>query len=174
MKKNLVNIRIILISISTLIILVTLSISLYNAYSKNKKNLMTKMVDKQDMNILEIIVPLDNKNDDETHHTSIVYELRQTGQEFDVRNIYDWASQASRRKELNKSELKEVKELINKLPDETYVGEKKGSLIVRTYLEKGMIEKKYKQNALPKELKNIFALLGGIRYELEDKLKFIE
>ena len=146
-----------------LVVIIFLALFISCSYAENRN---------EDKIILKIIIPLDNKADDETFHITIQYHLRESGFAYDMRSIYGWAMQASRSKQLNEKELVEVITLAVILPEKMYEGDKDKSLTLELFSGKEKIILTYKQNSLPVELDRIFRLLGGLRFELQNKLKF--
>lgn len=126
----------------------------------------------EDKIILEIVIPLDNKTDEQFGHTIIWYQLKASGLALDMRSVYGWAHQASRKKQLSQNDITEIMKVVKKLPIKKGNVVKDKSLIVKYYdegKEKTLI---YKRNKLPKDLEKIFMLLGGVRSEIKDQLDF--
>ena len=59
--------------------------------------------------LLTIDFSLDSKGDQEFGHVVIRYSLTRQGEEYDVRNVYNWAAQASHRRELSKEDRKSTR-----------------------------------------------------------------
>ena len=124
--------------------------------------------------IFSIQIPMDNKGDNEDFHCVIVYSVFETGNAFSARSVYNWAGQASRRKELTKEELEKLNGLIKNLPRQTSDKPKEQLVFVRIATPEGDVKNKYERTKLPKVMKEIFDLLGGIREELEGKIAFVQ
>src|SRR5206468_230934 len=67
--------------------------------------------------LLTIDFSLDSKSDQEFGHVVILYSLTRDGGEVDVRNVHDWAAQASHRRDLSKDTVAKIIDLLRGLPD---------------------------------------------------------
>ncbi len=120
--------------------------------------------------IFYIDIPWDNK-DEQPGHIVYRYFVYESGFTCNSRDVYDWASQARKTKQLTPEELKKATGIVHSLPDRRDKVPLDRSVIVEERLpdEKRRV---YDRTKLPREMKDLFGLLGGIRGGLEDKLEF--
>jgi hypothetical protein len=119
-----------------------------------------------------IRIPMDNKGDRDRGHVAIRYEIRESGTSSTRRDIYGVGYEPLHSKQLNKDELKKVENIVHLMPAYSIEIPKEKSVVVTEYLPDKTIEKKYDQSKLPASMKDLFDLLGGIRGENMDILKF--
>ena len=123
--------------------------------------------------LLTIDFSLDSKSDQEFGHVVIMYSLAQDGREVDVRNVYDWAAQASHQRELSKDTVAKIVELLRGLPDSEERNIPKDRLVIVKFRDGNEVTlKAYHGKRLPRAMKEILELLGGIRFELKDVIEF--
>src|SRR5215468_12780944 len=119
--------------------------------------------------LLTIDFSLDSKGDQEFGHVVIRYSLTRQGEEFDVRNVYNWAAQASHRRELSKDTVAKIIDLLRGLPDSKEKDIPKDRLVIVTLRDGNEVKlKAFHCKRLPRAMKEILELLGGIRFELKD------
>ena len=123
--------------------------------------------------LLTIDFSLDSKGDQEFGHVVIRYSLTRQGEEFDVRNVYNWAAQASHRRELSKDTVAKIIDLLRGLPDSKEKDIPKDRLVIVKFHDGNEVKlKTYHSKRLPRAMKEILELLGGIRFELKDVIEF--
>jgi hypothetical protein len=123
--------------------------------------------------LLTIDFSLDSKPNGEMGHTSIQYFLTEKGEEFDVRNVHDWAFQASHHRELSKSSVRKIVVLLRQLPDPEEENIPRDWLVTLTFRDGNYVKVcEYYRKRLPRALKEVLELLGGIRFELKDTIGF--
>ena len=127
----------------------------------------------QPRQLLTIDFSLDSKGNRETGHLAICYILSEDGQEIDARYVYDWAVQAMHNRELPRTTVAKIVEIVRKLPDPEEENIPKESLVTLTFHDGDKIKiLEYHRKKLPAVFKNLLELFGGIRFELEDKIEF--
>ena len=123
--------------------------------------------------LLTIDFSIDSKADREFGHTVIRYSLSEEGREVDVRNVYDWADQASRQRELSNDVVAKITDLLRGLPNSEERNIPKDWLVIVTFRDGNEVRvKEYHRKRLPPSLKEVLDLLGGIRFELRDTIEF--
>ena len=123
--------------------------------------------------MLTIDFSLDSKADRETGHKVIQYTLTEEGRAVDVRIIYDWAAQASHKRELSKDAVAKITKLLRGLPNSEERNTPKDWLVIVTFRDGNEpIVREYHRKRLPRSLKDVLELLGGIRFELKDTIGF--
>jgi hypothetical protein len=123
--------------------------------------------------LLTIDFSLDSKADRETGHISIYYSLSKEGQEFDVRNVHDWAAQDSHLRELSKGGVAKITNLLRELPNPEEKNIPKDWLVTLTFRDGDDVRvREYHRKRLPHALKEVLELLGGIRFEVRDTIGF--
>ena len=127
----------------------------------------------QPRSLLTIDFSLDSKGDREFGHKVIRYSLTEEGEEIDLRDVYDWAHQASHRRELSKDVVANITNLVRGL---SHIEEKnipKDWLVIVTFHDGNNVRvSEYHRKKLPRGLKEVLELLGGIRFELRDTIGF--
>ena len=123
--------------------------------------------------LLTIDFSLDSKSDQELGHVVIRYSLTRDGVEVDVQDVYDWAAQASHRRDLSKDTVAKIIELLRGLPDSEERTIPKDRLVIVKFHDGNEVKlKAYHGKRLPRAMKEILELLGGIRFELKDVIEF--
>ncbi len=128
---------------------------------------------KEDKVLLTIHIPMDNKADTQFGHTVLKYMLFESGFAVNVRDVYNHAHQAAHRKQLTADELEKVKRIVHGLPAQVLEVQKDRSVVVGGRLLEEQKEKVYERGRLPAAMKDLFSLLGGIRFEVQEDLKFV-
>jgi hypothetical protein len=123
--------------------------------------------------LLKINFSLDSKADREFGHVSIQYYLTEKGQASDDRDVYSWAGQASRNRELSKDIVAKIIDIVRGLPNPEEEQIPKEWLVTLTFHDgDDVVTREYHRKRLPHALKEILDLLGGIRDELRDTVGF--
>jgi hypothetical protein len=123
--------------------------------------------------LLIIDFSLDSKGDRETGHKIIRYSLTEEGREIDVRIIFDWAAQDSHHRELSKGVVAKITNLVRGLPNFEERNIPKDWLVIVTFRDGNKVRvSEYHRKRLPRALKEVLELLGGIRFELRDTIGF--
>lgn len=100
----------------------------------------------------------------------LIYTVNERGQEFDVREVYDWATQASHHKELNKGQLEDLRLAIKRLPDQN-IFPPIGQLVVVSFKQNdGWITHSYDRTNLPPAMRTIYDIISE-RFETKDNIK---
>lgn len=123
--------------------------------------------------LFSIVIPMDDKPETMMGHIVIEYVVHKSGFACDVRHVYSWAHQGSRRHELTEDQLAKAKGMVASLPDSTVDMPKDKTVVVTSYTAEGRKRMVYDRLKLPKEMKGLFEILGGLREELKDKVDFI-
>jgi len=90
-----------------------------------------------------------------------------------VRNVHDWAAQASQRRDLSKDTVARIIDLLRGLPDSKERNIPKDRLVIVKFRDGNEVKlKTYHGKRLPRAMKEILELLGGIRFELRDVIEF--
>lgn len=127
----------------------------------------------QSMPLLTIAFSLDSKEDREFGREVIQYSLTEEGREGDVRNIYDWAAQAGRQRELSKGVVAKIVNLLRGLQNPEERNIPKDCLVIVTFRDGNEVRvREYHRKRLPGSLKKVLELLGGIRFELKGAIEF--
>jgi len=122
---------------------------------------------------LTIDFSLDSKGDQEPGHVAILYSLARDGREFDVRMVHDWAAQASHERDLSKDTVAKIIDLLRGLPDSAERNIPHDRLVIVKFHDGNEVKlKSYHGKRLPRAMKEILELLGGIRFELKDVIEF--
>lgn len=121
--------------------------------------------------LISISISLDDREDKQTGHVELEYALTASGKWYNVRAIYDWAHQDSRSGTMTAQELSKIEALVMRLPASDEKPIPKAQL---TRVTVGGRLYKYNSQSLPSVLKEIFELMGGMRHEAKDKIKFAE
>jgi hypothetical protein len=123
--------------------------------------------------LLIIVFSLDSKADQEIGHVVIRYSLTKEGQEFDVRDVYDWAHQASHHRQLSRDKVAKIAALLQRLPSSEIGDTPKDWLVTVTFRTgKEVRVREYHRKRLPRSLKEILEQLRGIRFELRETIGF--
>lgn len=123
--------------------------------------------------LLTIDFSLDSKADRETGHVAIQYHLTEEGVEFDARNVFDWASQASHQRKLPKGVVAKIIKSLRGLPNPEEKNIPKDWLVILTFRDGDTVRvMEYHRKRLPRSLKEVLELLGEIRFELKDTIGF--
>ncbi len=99
---------------------------------------------------------------------ALLYYITMAGQESDWREVYDSASQASHHKQLSEAELKNLKQAISKLPQESSLPDLDRLVIVSFREGKKWTTRAYDRKALPTAMHRVFELIGE-RFETKEK-----
>jgi hypothetical protein len=123
--------------------------------------------------LLTIDFSLDSKGDQEPGHVVIMYSLARDGREVDVRIVYDWAAQGISQRKLSKDTVAKIIELLRELPDSEERNIPQDRLVIVKFRDGNEVKlKAYHGKRLPRAMKEILELLGGIRFELRDIIEF--
>ena len=122
--------------------------------------------------VFSIDIPMDDKPDTKMGHVAIEYVVHKSGFAYDVRNVFGWAHQASRRRDLTQAQLTQATNIVASLPDSAVTLPKDKTVIVTRHTAEGKKRTVYDRLSLPPEMKELFDLLGGLRFELKDRIRF--
>jgi len=90
----------------------------------------------------------------------LFYRVDKNGQEFDVRDVPNWAMQASHSKQLSNEQLKSLQLAVSDLPEDNSYGDA-GYLVVVKTSSKGVTKTRcYDGKNLPKAMRDIYAIIG--------------
>jgi hypothetical protein len=130
-------------------------------------------IQQQQKPLLTIDFSLDSKANDGDSHIAILYLLSDDGEEINVRDVHNSAMQESHHRQLPKSTVAKIVDLMRKLPDSEETNIPKEWLVTLTFREGNDVKvSEYHRKTLPHAFKEVLELLGGIRFELRDTIEF--
>jgi hypothetical protein len=130
-------------------------------------------IQQQQKPLLTIDFSLDSKASNEDFHIVIRYLLSNDGEKIDMRDVYGWAMQASHHRQLPKSTVAKIVNVVRGLPDSEETNIPKEWLVTLTFREGNDVKvSEYHRKRLPHAFKEVLELLGGIRFELRDTIEF--
>lgn len=88
------------------------------------------------------------------------YSVSEKGEEFDVRDVTDFAMEASHSKQLSSDQMKALVLAIGELPTENTYGPADHLVIIRTRKGASTITRCYDGKNLPKAIHEIYAIIG--------------
>ena len=91
---------------------------------------------------------------------ALEYFVTESGQETDHRNVYDWAIQASHRKQLSETNLTSLRSAIRELPAESVSPPTERLVIVSFRAGTNWITRSYDSGRLPKPMRQIYDIIG--------------
>ena len=91
---------------------------------------------------------------------ALEYMVAESGQEYDWREVYDWASQASHRKQLSEAELKSLHAAIHDLPTGNTSPPLERLVIVSFCEGTHWVTRIYDSGTLPKPVRRIYDIIG--------------
>jgi hypothetical protein len=91
---------------------------------------------------------------------ALQYSINETGHEFDVRNVYNFALEAAHRKQLDKNQLKELRSTIKKLPAENILPPIKRLVVVSFKDSANWVTRSYDRTNLPPAMHKIYDIIG--------------
>ena len=124
----------------------------------------------QDPILFEIGVPIDRVG--QTVNIVIRYGLWHSGKAVSVRDVRNWAMQASHNHRLSYKDLQRAQGIVSALPESNLDLPKGRILFVVDHFTIPSVPRVFDREKLPPEMKQLFDLLGGIRFELAAELKF--
>lgn len=98
------------------------------------------------------------------------YSVTETGQESDVRLVYDWAAQASHWKQLSENQLKDLRSTIKELPSQSVLPPVERLVVVSFKDGTNWITRAYDQTNLPPAMHKVYGLVGE-RFETTNETK---
>jgi len=119
-----------------------------------------------------IAIPLDDKPDNKMGHVVIEYVVRKSGLAYDGRDVIGWAYQAGRRRDLTEAQLAKATKLVDSLSDSTVTLPKSKTVVLTRRTAEGKKRMVYDRRKLPAQMKELFELLGGLRFEVKDNINF--
>jgi hypothetical protein len=90
----------------------------------------------------------------------LFYRVDKNGQEFDVRDVPNWAMQASHSKQLSGDALKALQVALGELPSENSYGAAGYLVVIRTRQGTNSKIRCYDGKKLPKAMRDIYAIIG--------------
>lgn len=150
------------------ILLLIVSFNLFADSTVKPENEKQKEKDKV---IIRITIPINVRPEDGQTFMSIVYVVYESGKLFTFRST-EFAVQNQRTSQLTEEEMKKVKEIVHSLPkglDEFAPGQ-----LLKIIEYDGDIPKIriYNRMKLPPKMKELFQLLGGVSFEIKDKIGY--
>lgn len=124
--------------------------------------------------LIRILIPMDNKGDNESRHMELIYIVNGLGYAHNCRFIYDWAAQDSKSTNLKTDELKKLLSIVHDLPMSDVKISKDCTVVVVEYTPFGEVTRTYDRAKLPRQMEEVFTILGGVRFEAKDQVKFID
>ncbi len=94
------------------------------------------------------------------HGFTLEYFVNESGEESDVREVYDWAGQASHGKQLSEVEIKGLRSAIEELPVESSMPPLNRLLVVSFRQGTNVVTRSYDRQALPSAVHRIFDIIG--------------
>ena len=91
---------------------------------------------------------------------SLQYFVTETGQEYDCRNVYNWAIQASNRKQLAGTNLTSLRSALRDLPAESVSPPIERLVVVSFRVGTNWVTRSYDSTALPKPMRQIYDIIG--------------
>ena len=91
---------------------------------------------------------------------ALQYFVTESGQESDWRNVYNWAHQASHRKQLTEAGLKSLRSAIRDLPTESTLPPIERLVIVSFREGTNWVTRSYDSGALSKPMRQIYDIVG--------------
>ena len=91
---------------------------------------------------------------------ALQYFVSKTGQENDVRDVYNWAMQASRCKQLSLADLKNLHAALDQLPAKSTSPPIERLVIVSFRQSSKWVTRSYDSRALPNSMRRIYDIIG--------------
>ena len=126
-----------------------------------------------DGDVIQILIPMDNKADKQGGHMVLKYGIDRLGHAYNERDVHNWAVQASHRETLSTDGLKKLIEIVHSLPTSNKQVDKDKSVVLVEHTPLGDITRTYDRSTLPWQMEDVFNMLGGIRFEVEAQVKFL-
>ena len=99
---------------------------------------------------------------------ALQYFVTETGQEYDCRNVYNWAIQASNRKQLSEPELTSLRSAIRELPAGSVSPPIERLVVVSFRAGTNWVTRSYESTAPPQSMRQIYDIVGE-RFESKEK-----
>lgn len=122
--------------------------------------------------VLSVHVPLDQRSDLEIGHVKIQYFVHESGRVYDERYVNERGHTAIRSCNLTNEQLQRAINIAASLPESTVELPKDRTVLVACHTTIGKRELVYDRLQLPAQMKELFEILGGVRFELTEKIKF--
>ena len=91
---------------------------------------------------------------------AIEYSITESGQEYDCRDVYDWAIQADQWKQLSETNLAALHSAIGELPAESVSPPIERLVIVSFRDGTNWVTRSYDSDSLPKPMRQIYEIVG--------------
>jgi hypothetical protein len=99
---------------------------------------------------------------------ALQYVVTERGQERDLRNVYNWAIQASHGRQLLDAELKELRSAIEQLPNDNKLPPLERLVILSFRNNMTWVTRSYDSGALPTAMRRIYEIIGE-RFESKNE-----
>ena len=99
---------------------------------------------------------------------ALEYTVTEAGQEFDVRDVHNWAHQDSHSKQLSGADMKNLGKAIRQLPVDAWMPPRNRLVLVSFKQGTNWISRSYDRQALPDPMRKIYDIIGE-RFETKDQ-----